>query len=182
MPKEDEPRGIIAPLKEKIGLVVSALAPANIMKQIVKMKAMAPPELLVYILTNMFWLLCMLGLSLLSVLSFLLTLMRGSLGQEEKSAKELELLKSKGRSKSLYYQSALSYLNVKISPVEGKPESQDAGGGEADKEEAARKKSVGVQSDGGRKSGVHLGEDERRISLFIPSQDLTVHSLKTSDL
>ena len=101
MPKEDEPRGIIAPLKEKIGLVVSALAPANIMKQIVKMKAMAPPELLVYILTNMFWLLCMLGLSLLSVLSFLLTLMRGSLGQEEKSAKELELLKSKGRSKSL---------------------------------------------------------------------------------
>ena len=69
------------------------------MKQIIKMKAMPPPELLIYILTNMFWLVCMLGLMALSVLSFLLTLMRGSLGQEEKSAKELELLKSKGRSK-----------------------------------------------------------------------------------
>ena len=100
MPKEDEPRGIIAPLKEKIGLVMTALSPANIMKQIVIMKAMAPPELVIYILTNMFWLVCMLGLIALSVLSFLLTLMRGSLGQEEKSAKELELLKSKGRSKS----------------------------------------------------------------------------------
>ena len=79
---------------------MSALSPANIMKQIIKMKAMPPPELLIYILTNMFWLVCMLGLMALSVLSFLLTLMRGSLGQEEKSAKELELLKSKGRSKS----------------------------------------------------------------------------------
>ena len=99
MPKEDEPRGIIAPLKEKVGLVVSALSPANIMKQIIKMKAMSPPELLVYILTNLFWLACMLGLLLLSVISFLLSLMRGSIGQEEKSARELELLKSKGRSK-----------------------------------------------------------------------------------
>ena len=62
-----------------------------------------------------------------------------------------------------------------ICPAEGKAESQDAGG-EADKEEANRKKSVGAQS------GVHAGEEERRISLFIPSQELTVHSLKTSEL
>ena len=98
MPKEDEPRGIIAPLKEKVGLVVSALSPANIMKQIIKMKAMSPPELLVYILTNLFWTVCMAGLMVLSVLSFLLTLMRGSFGQEEKSGKDLELIKSKGKS------------------------------------------------------------------------------------
>ena len=98
MPKEDEPRGIIAPLKEKISLVVSSLSPANIMKQVMIMKAMAPPDLLVYILTNVFWLLCMAGLMVLSILSFLLTLMRGSLGQEEKSAKDLELIKSKGKS------------------------------------------------------------------------------------
>ena len=101
MPKEDEPRGIIAPLKEKVGLVVSALSPANIMKQIIKMKAMPPPELLIYILTNMFWMVCMVGLMVLSVLSFLLTLMRGSFGQEEKSGKDLELIKSKGKSKEL---------------------------------------------------------------------------------
>ena len=98
MPKEDEPRGIIAPLKEKISLVLTALSPANIMKQILIMKAMAPPELVVYILTNLFWTVCMAGLMVLSVLSFLLTLMRGSFGQEEKSGKDLELIKSKGKS------------------------------------------------------------------------------------
>ena len=57
------------------------------------------------------------------------------------------------------------------------------GGGEADKEDAVRKKSV-AGSEAGRRSGVGLGqlsEEERRISLFIPSQDLALHSLKASD-
>ena len=74
----------------------------------------------------------------------------------------------------------LNFLEFSLSGAGGKSESQEVGV-EADKEEASRKKSVGAQSDGGRKSGVHLSEDERRISLFIPSQELTVHSLKASD-
>ena len=100
MPKEDEPRGIIAPLKEKIGLVLMALSPGSIIKQINKMKSMSPPELIIYILTTSFWITCLFGSCFLSILGFLLTLMRGSFGQEVKSSKELELLNSK-KSKKL---------------------------------------------------------------------------------
>ena len=99
MPKEDEPRGIIAPLKENIALVALALSPSSIMKQITKMKAMSPPELIIYLLTTAFWITCFFGSCALSILGFLLTLMRGSFGQEEKSAKELELVNSKKKSK-----------------------------------------------------------------------------------
>ena len=99
MPKEDEPRGIIAPLKENIALVLLALSPTNITKQINKMKAMSGPELVIYLLTTAFWITCLFGSCVLYVLGFLLTLMRGSFGKEEKSAKELELLNSKKKSK-----------------------------------------------------------------------------------
>ena len=101
MPKEDEPRGIIAPLKENLGLVLLALSPSSIIKQINKMKAMSPPELIIYILTTSFWVTCLFGSCILSILGFLLTLMRGSFGQEEKSAKEMELVNSK-KSKDLF--------------------------------------------------------------------------------
>ena len=101
MPKEDEPRGIIAPLKENLGLVLLALSPSSIIKQINKMKAMSPPELIIYILTTSFWITCLFGSCILSILGFLLTLMRGSFGQEEKSAKEMELVNSK-KSKDLF--------------------------------------------------------------------------------
>ena len=99
MPKEDEPRGIIAPLKENIALVLSALSPASIAKQITKMKSMSPPELIIYLLTTGFWITCLMGSCVLYILGFMLTLMRGSFGKEEKSAKELELLNSKKKSK-----------------------------------------------------------------------------------
>ena len=101
MPKEDEPRGIIAPLKENLGLVLLAFSPGSIIKQINKMKAMSPPELIIYMLTTSFWITCLFGSCILSILGFFLTLMRGSFGQEEKSAKEMELVNSK-KSKDLF--------------------------------------------------------------------------------
>ena len=177
MPKEDEPRGIIAPLKENIALVALALSPSSIMKQITKMKAMSPPELIIYLLTTAFWITCFFGSCALSILGFLLTLMRGSFGQEEKSAKELELVNSKKKSKYFYSCELIGTLINNLSGGDGKSESQESSG-ETEKDDAQRKKSVLEE---GRRSGVQLGEEERKISLFIPTQELTLHSAKSPD-
>ena len=177
MPKEDEPRGIIAPLKENIALVALALSPSSIMKQITKMKAMSPPELIIYLLTTAFWITCFFGSCALSILGFLLTLMRGSFGQEEKSAKELELVNSKKKSKYFCSYELIGTLINNLSGGDGKSESQESSG-ETEKEDAQRKKSVLEE---GRRSGVQLGEEERKISLFIPTQELTLHSAKSPD-
>ena len=177
MPKEDEPRGIIAPLKENIALVALALSPSSIMKQITKMKAMSPPELIIYLLTTAFWITCFFGSCALSILGFLLTLMRGSFGQEEKSAKELELVNSKKKSKYFFSYELIGTLINNLSGGDGKSESQESSG-ETEKEDAQRKKSVLEE---GRRSGVQLGEEERKISLFIPTQELTLHSVKSPD-
>ena len=177
MPKEDEPRGIIAPLKENIALVALALSPSSIMKQITKMKAMSPPELIIYLLTTAFWITCFFGSCALSILGFLLTLMRGSFGQEEKSAKELELVNSKKKSKYFFSYELIGTLINNLSGGDGKSESQESSG-ETEKEDAQRKKSVLEE---GRRSGVQLGEEERKISLFIPTQELTLHSAKSPD-
>lgn len=177
MPKEDEPRGIIAPLKENIALVALALSPSSIMKQITKMKAMSPPELIIYLLTTAFWITCFFGSCALSILGFLLTLMRGSFGQEEKSAKELELVNSKKKSKYFCSYELIGTLINNLSGGDGKSESQESSG-ETEKDDAQRKKSVLEE---GRRSGVQLGEEERKISLFIPTQELTLHSAKSPD-
>ena len=177
MPKEDEPRGIIAPLKENIALVALALSPSSIMKQITKMKAMSPPELIIYLLTTAFWITCFFGSCALSILGFLLTLMRGSFGQEEKSAKELELVNSKKKSKYFFSYELIGTLINNLSGGDGKSESQESSG-ETEKDDAQRKKSVLEE---GRRSGVQLGEEERKISLFIPTQELTLHSAKSPD-
>ena len=179
MPKEDEPRGIIAPLKENIALVALALSPSSIMKQITKMKAMSPPELIIYLLTTAFWITCFFGSCALSILGFLLTLMRGSFGQEEKSAKELELVNSKKKSKDFNSCELTGTLtnNNKLPGGDGKSESPESSG-ETEKDDAQRKKSVLEE---GRRSGVQLGEEERKISLFIPTQELTLHSAKSPD-
>ena len=177
MPKEDEPRGIIAPLKENIALVALALSPSSIMKQITKMKAMSPPELIIYLLTTAFWITCFFGSCALSILGFLLTLMRGSFGQEEKSAKELELVNSKKKSKYFCSYELIGTLINDLSGGDGKSESQESSG-ETEKDDAQRKKSVLEE---GRRSGVQLGEEERKISLFIPTQELTLHSAKSPD-
>ena len=174
MPKEDEPRGIIAPLKENIIIIAQAVSPSNIIKQINKMKAMSAGELVIYILTTKFWIVCWLGSCLLSILGFVLTLMRGSFGQEEKSAKELELLNSKKKSKL-----NIKSVNINSSYEEGpgKSESQDSSEGE--KDEAGKRSGGGGESV--RRSGVQLSDEERRISLYIPSQELTLHSLKSGE-
>ena len=63
------------------------------------MKAMSTPELVIYLLTLVFWIVCYVGGLVLSILGFFLTLMRGSLGQEDQAAKEMEMMRSKKKSK-----------------------------------------------------------------------------------
>merc|ERR1719347_1983098 len=99
---------------------MTALSPANIAKQISKMRAMSAPELVIYLLTVVFWIICLVGGAGLTILGFFLSLMRGSLGQEDQSAKEMELLRSK----------------KKKAPA--KTESQD-GAGEGEKEEIQKR-------------------------------------------
>ena len=88
IPGEDEPRGIIAPLKENIALGVETvvngvklLHPANISAGIAKLKTMTPLEMALGLLTLMFWVLYGLGLSTLwvnqKVMGTVLMLMRG---------------------------------------------------------------------------------------------------------
>ena len=103
--------------------------------------------------------------------------MRGSFGQEEKSAKELELVNSKKKSKYFYSYELIGTLINNLSGGDGKSESQESSG-ETEKDDAQRKKSVLEE---GRRSGVQLGEEERKISLFIPTQELTLHSAKSPD-
>ena len=125
MPKEDEPRGIIAPLKENLGLVLLALSPGSIMKQINKMKAMSPPELLIYILTTSFWITCLFGSCFLSILGFFLTLMRGSFGQGEKSGKEMELVNSKKSKDLLFTHLSTDILSLQAASPRASPRRQE---------------------------------------------------------
>ena len=71
-------------------------------------------------------------------------------------------------------------MNIMYVEGAGKSETQEATG-ESDKDEPQRKKSTGVQSEVGKKSLTQASEDERRISLYIPSQELTLHSLRPSE-
>merc|ERR1711892_482491 len=82
--------------------------------------------------------------------------MRGSLGQEEQSAKEMELLRSK----------------KKKAPT--KAEAQESTG-DGEKEEIQRRKSTIVLVQG-KKSLAPPQEDERRVSLFVPSQEIVPSS------
>merc|ERR1719206_942185 len=100
---------------------MTALSPGNIAKQISNMRSRLNPELVIYLLTLVFWIICLVGGAGLSILGFFLSLMRGSLGQEDQSAKEMELLRSK----------------KKKAPA--KSESQDAAG-EGEKEEIQKRK------------------------------------------
>ena len=96
IPGEDEPRGIIAPLKENIALGVEqakvALNPANISAGIAKVKTMTPLEMVLGMFTLMFWIVYGIGLATLwvntTVGGTILNLMRG--GKEEPKKKEAE--------------------------------------------------------------------------------------------
>ena len=57
-----------------------------------------------------------------------------------------------------------------------KVESQEAGG-EAEKDENKRAKSMADQGEAGAKTG----DQERRISLYIPSPELTLSAQKSAD-
>merc|ERR1712223_539455 len=88
IPGEDEPRGIIAPLKENLALGVETvvngikmLHPANISVGLAKLKTMTPLEMGLGLLTLAFWILYGLGVCTLwvnqKVFGTMLTLMRG---------------------------------------------------------------------------------------------------------
>ena len=88
IPGEDEPRGIIAPLKENIGLGIEhaktgimMLHPANISAGLGKLKTMTPLEIGLGALTVMFWIVYGLGMCTLwlnqKVFGTMLSLMRG---------------------------------------------------------------------------------------------------------
>ena len=92
MPKEDEPKGLIAPLKEQAALAAEAVSPANLAKSMARMRMMSQPELVLHLLSLVFWVVCVIGGIVLSILGFFLSLMRGSFGQEEKAATKAELM------------------------------------------------------------------------------------------
>ena len=113
MPKEDEPKGLIAPIKEHLALAAEAVSPANLSKQVsiheyspllhpqmARMRMMSHPELALHILSLVFWVVCVIGGIFLTIIGFFLSLMRGSFGKEEAVVNKAEMmLASKKKSK-----------------------------------------------------------------------------------
>jgi len=101
IPGEDEPRGIIAPLKENLALGVETvvggikmLHPANISVGLAKLKTMTPLEMGLGLLTLAFWILYGLGVCTLwvnqKVFGTMLTLMRGPQKEVSKTSSDEE--------------------------------------------------------------------------------------------
>ena len=99
-------RGIMAPLKEKIAEtkqnVVAFLmlfSPSNISEMMAKAKTMTPGEILMTILTGMFWMLYGFGFYIIRFVAFfyrtLITLMKG--GEKEPAKKTDEETETKKR-------------------------------------------------------------------------------------
>ena len=99
IPSDDEPKGIIAPLKEKIteikGQIIAffmLFSPANIKEMSDKAKQMTPIEIILAILTGMFWTLYGFGYFVIRILTgsynILLSLMRGSDKEPVKKVEE----------------------------------------------------------------------------------------------
>jgi hypothetical protein len=63
------------------------------------MKGLPPGELVVELIGLLIWLVSLLLTASLAILLFLLRLMRGQLGKEEVANKEMEVLRSKKKSK-----------------------------------------------------------------------------------
>jgi hypothetical protein len=64
------------------------------------LKNLSPGELAIHLSGLLLWLISLLLAAGLAVLLFLLRLMRGQLGREEATNKEVEVLRSKKKSKS----------------------------------------------------------------------------------
>ena len=93
IPGDDEPRGIVAPLKENLALGLektkeglALLHPTNISAGIAKLKTMTPLEIVLGMLTVIFWIVYGLGLATLwvntTVGGVVLNLMRGNAKEE----------------------------------------------------------------------------------------------------
>ena len=101
-----------------------------------RMRVMTQPEVFLYLLSLLFWLLCCVAGVLLSILGFFLSLMRGSFGKEEKAVTKAELM-----------------LAAKKKENEKKEEKKEEERGD---EERGRKKSLVGGGEG--------GEEERKVS------------------
>ena len=99
IPSDDEPRGIIEPLKEKISEIkaqaiatIMLFSPANIKEMIARAKQMTPIEIILAIMTGMFWTCYGFGYFVIRILSgaygILLTMMRGNVEPVKKVAEE----------------------------------------------------------------------------------------------
>ena len=105
--------------------------------QVNKVKSLGPGELVVHLAGLLIWLVSLLLSAGLSVLFFLLRLMRGQLGKEEADNKEMEVLRSKKKSKWIVFlnfvssgeDSDLDLININLC-VESltKVESKESGG------------------------------------------------------
>ncbi len=98
IPSDDEPRGIIEPLKEKVAetkaqvmAFLMLFSPANLKEMQQKAKQMTPIELILAVLTGMFWTCYGFGYFVIKIFSgtygIMLTLMRGS---EKEVVKKVE--------------------------------------------------------------------------------------------
>ena len=98
-PSDDEPRGIIEPLKEKISeiktqaiAIMMLFSPANLKEMSARAKQMTPIEIVLAILTGMFWTSYGFGYFVIRVFSasygILLTMMRGNVEPVKKVEEE----------------------------------------------------------------------------------------------
>ena len=99
IPSDDEPKGIIAPLKEKLTegkasalAFVMLFSPANIKEMSARAKQMTPIEILLAIMTGMFWTCYGFGFFVIRIFSWsygiMLSMMRGSDKVEVKKVEE----------------------------------------------------------------------------------------------
>ena len=99
IPSDDEPKGIIAPLKEKVSEIKAQIiaffmlfSPANIKEMKERASQMTPVEIILAVLTGMFWTLYGFGYFVIRILTgsygILLGLMRGSEKEPVKKTEE----------------------------------------------------------------------------------------------
>lgn len=99
IPSDDEPKGIIAPLKEKVAEIKAQIiaffmlfSPANIKEMKERASQMTPVEIILAVLTGMFWTLYGFGYFVIRILTgsygILLGLMRGSEKEPVKKTEE----------------------------------------------------------------------------------------------
>ena len=127
IPSDDEPKGIIAPLKEKVSEIKAQIiaffmlfSPANIKEMKERASQMTPVEIILAILTGMFWTLYGFGYFVIRILTgsygILLGLMRGSEKEPVKKTDEEDTKAAKKPIIGMAKNSAESYESCPLKP------------------------------------------------------------------